>query len=610
MKDDRELVEAFLEGDSGAFAALVDRYRYPIYGLCFGYTRDYDAAEDAAQEAFVTTFLKLQELDDPDRFRPWLQRIAANECRKWMRTQRRYVPLSEVNESFLIVPTRSPEDEIVAWENRQAVWEAIGRLTEPQQQVVTLFYLENMSLKQIADALGASVQTVNQRLYRARLRLKEEMLTVEETLVSIGYTQERRRKMAEIDEQAIEKEVQKAKLGDLVEKCLAEAVRQRASDIHIVPKEGDCTEFYFRIDGKLVPWHRQERTKPEAVAAVVKDRSVNMDRLQRSRVQDGFIQRMIEGEPIRFRVSVLPVVLRDVLRRYERIAIRLLDDRKVITDLNKLALQERPRADLDEAMAQPQGLILVVGPTGSGKTTTMVAALHQVMDLSLCVLTLEDPVEYLIEGASQARISPEAPYDEIVSALLRHDPDVVMLGEVRDRYAAELAMKLAITGHLVFSVLHTEDAVGAVARLLRMGVQPTLVAGAINLVLAQKLVRVLCEKCKAPVQQPDESAALALGFTKEEMAQTTFYQAVGCDACRGGYKGRAVIHESLAFTKAFRGFVKGCSPEIDEEAMRKKALEAGMFTFAESAKGRLKDGVTSLEEMAAAMAEIAPAWEK
>ena len=405
--------------------------------------------------------------------------------------------------------------------------------------------------------------------------------------------------MAQMDEQVLDEEIQKAKLGELVENCLVEAVRQKASDIHIVPKEGDCTEFYFRVGGKLVLWHQQEGTRPEAACAVVKDRSAHIDRSERNRIQDGFMERMIDEHTIRFRVNVLPVIGKDIDRSYERIVIRILDDRKAIRDLDKLGLQEQVRADLDEAIGKPHGLIFVTGPTGSGKSITLLAALHEVMDPSVNVLTLEDPVELLIEGASQIRIGGETTYDQAFRGILRHDPDVVMLGEIRDLQTAQIAFKLANTGHLTFSTLHTNDAVSAVMRLLKMGIEPTLVGSAIKLVLGQRLVRKLCAQCKAPEEAVDEALLLALGFTKEEIAQTPFYQPVGCKECRGGYRGRTAIHDSLAFTKAFRSFVTGCSAEADEEEMRQKAIESGMFTFAESAKGRLKDGVTSLEGIAA-----------
>ena len=405
--------------------------------------------------------------------------------------------------------------------------------------------------------------------------------------------------MPQIDEQMLTEEIQKAGLAELVEKCLVEAVRQGASDIHLVPKGGSCTEFYFRTGGKLVLWHRQEETRPEAVAAVVKDRGRHLDRSRQDKIQDGDILRTIDGSRTHFKVSVLPVVGEDLDRSYERIAIRIRDDRKAIRDLDQLGLQEKVRADLDDAIRKPQGLVFVTGPTGSGKSTTLVASLCEVMDPSLNVLTVEDPVEYLIEGTSQIKIDEETTYDQAIRGVLRHDPDVVMLGEIRSLETAEIAMKLAITGHLVFSTLHTQDAVSAVIRLLKMGVAPTLVGSAINLVLGQRLVRTLCAQCKAPGEASNETLLSALGFTGEEIGQTTFYEPVGCEACTGGYRGRTAIHDSLAFTQAFRHFVTGYSAEVEEEELRQQAVLSGMFRFADSAKGRLKEGVTSLEEVAA-----------
>jgi len=264
-----------------------------------------------------------------------------------------------------------------------------------------------------------------------------------------------------------------------------------------------------------------------------------------------------------------------------------------------LGLQAKVRADLDEAIRKPQGLVFVTGPTGSGKSTTLVASLYEVMDPSRNVLTVEDPVEYRLEGASQIKIGGQMTYDQAIRGVLRHDPDVVLLAEIRDLETVEIAMKLAITGHLVFSTLHTKDAVSAVVRLGKMGVAPTLLGSAVNLVLAQRLVRTLCAQCKVPGEASDETLLLALGFTEEERAQTPFYEPVGCEACTGGYRGRTAIHNSLAFTPAFRRFVRGYSAEVEEEELRQQAVASGMLSFADSAKGRLKEGVTSLEEVAA-----------
>ncbi|HZY10744.1 MAG TPA: ATPase, T2SS/T4P/T4SS family, partial [Bacteroidota bacterium] len=305
---------------------------------------------------------------------------------------------------------------------------------------------------------------------------------------------------AEIDEETLEAEISKSALVNLVEGALLEAVRQDASDIHIVGREGNRTDFLFRLDGDLKLWHAQEKTMPEAIAAVVKDRSKNVDRFEREMSQDGFIQRVIDGHNIRFRVSIMPIVGSEFKYKFESVVIRVLDDRKVITDLNKLGLQGPAKDFFYKAIQKPQGIVILTGPTGSGKSTTLIAALYQVINPTVNVLTVEEPVEYIIKGARQLKIGPKMNFEQAIRGILRHDPDIVLVGEMRDKATAEIAIKLANTGHLTFSTLHTNDAPSAVARLFKMGIEPFLIAYAINIVVAQRLIRTLCKLCKKPMK--------------------------------------------------------------------------------------------------------------
>jgi len=409
---------------------------------------------------------------------------------------------------------------------------------------------------------------------------------------------------AEIDEEALDAEINRSLLGNLVEGCLVEAVRRGASDIHIIPKEGNRTEFHFREDGKLHLWYVQEGTRPEAIAAVIKDRAINVDRFERERAQDGFIQRRVDGHLIRFRVSILPIVGKEFERKLESIVIRVLDDRKVIKDLDQLGLFGKAKEDFIEAIHKPQGMIVLTGPTGSGKSTTIVAALYQVINPSVNVLTVEDPVEYIIEGARQIKINPEKlGFEAAVRAILRHDPDIVLVGEMRDLETAQTAIKLANTGHLTFTTLHTNDAPSVVSRLYKMGVEPFLIANAINLVVAQRLVRTLCPYCKRPIKNLDPSVPKKLGFTDEEIENTVFYEAVGCDKCKGGYKGRVAIFEVMPFTKAIRKLILESGETINEDAIREQAIKEGMLTLRAYGRERIKQGLTTLEEVAAATME-------
>jgi type IV pilus assembly protein PilB len=408
---------------------------------------------------------------------------------------------------------------------------------------------------------------------------------------------------ANVDEDELNAEINKSALANLFEGALVEAVRTGVSDVHIVAAEGKKTNFLFRVDGNLKLWHCQENTMPEAVMAVVKDRTKNVDRFEREASQDGFIQRVVDGHQLRFRVSIMPIVTTEFKNKFESVVIRVLDDRKVITDLNKLGLQGPAKGFFYKAIAKPQGIIILTGPTGSGKSTTLIAALYQVIDPTVNVLTIEEPVEYIIKGARQLKIGPKMSFEQSIRGILRHDPDIVLVGEMRDKITAETAIKLANTGHLVFSTLHTNDAPSAVARLYKMGIEPFLIAYAINIIVAQRLIRTLCKICKTPIDDDEKPDLIKFGFTEEDLKNHTFYKAVGCDKCAGGYKGRAAIHEALYFTKAIKDIVLNAGDKVDENSIREQASKDGMWTLRRSGMERMKEGSASLEEVIASTVE-------
>jgi type IV pilus assembly protein PilB len=401
----------------------------------------------------------------------------------------------------------------------------------------------------------------------------------------------------QLDEQALEAEISKSALVNLFEGCLVEAVRRGVSDVHVVASEGNRTNFLFRVDGDLQIWHCQDNTVPEAVLAVIKDRTKNVDRFEREMTQDGFIQRVIDGHQMRFRVSIMPIVTTEFKHKFESVVIRVLDDRKVITDLEKLGLQGPARQFFYKAINKPQGIIILTGPTGSGKSTTLIAALYQVIDPTVNVLTIEEPVEYIIKGARQLKIGPKMGFEQAIRGILRHDPDIVLVGEMRDKVTAETAIKMANTGHLVFSTLHTNDAPSAIARLFKMGIEPFLLAYAINVIVAQRLIRTLCTVCKKPMDNSEKKDLLKFGLTEEDIATHTFYTAVGCEKCSGGYKGRAAIHEALYFTKAIKDIILNAGDKVDENAIREQAMKDGMWTLRRSGMERMKEGSTTLEEV-------------
>ncbi|MEX0602147.1 MAG: ATPase, T2SS/T4P/T4SS family, partial [Bacteroidota bacterium] len=236
---------------------------------------------------------------------------------------------------------------------------------------------------------------------------------------------------------------------------------------------------------------------------------------------------------------------------------------------------------------------------GSGKSTTLIAALHQVIDPTVNVLTVEEPVEYIIRGARQLKIGPKMGFEQAIRGILRHDPDIVLVGEMRDKITAETAIKLANTGHLVFSTLHTNDAPSAVARLYKMGIEPFLIAYAINIIVAQRLIRTVCKVCKRPINDADKEELLKFGFNEEQLTKHTIYEAVGCDKCGGGYKGRAAIHEALFFTKEIKNIVLNAGEKVDENAVRVQAEKDGMWTLRRSGMERMMEGMTTLEEVVA-----------
>jgi type IV pilus assembly protein PilB len=406
------------------------------------------------------------------------------------------------------------------------------------------------------------------------------------------------REESSLDEQELDAEINKSALINLVEGALVEGVRKGASDIHFIPRSGNKTHVMFRIDGNLQTWYVQEGTLPEAVVAVVKDRARGMDRFEREMAQDGFIQREIDNIIIRFRVSILPMVGTELKNKFETVVIRILDDRKVIRDLDKLGLAGTARKSFEKAINQPQGMVILTGPTGSGKSTTLVAALYQVISPEVNVLTVEDPVEYVIEGARQLKIGYKMNFEQAIRSILRHDPDIVLVGEMRDKETAEIAIKLANTGHLTFSTLHTNDAPSAVSRLFKMGIEPFLIAYAINLIVAQRLVRRLCPKCKKRVINFDEGLMTAAELNIAEWRNFTIYEAAGCDECNGtGYKGRLAIHEALYFTRELRQLIVRAGSDVDEESLKLQAKKDGSLTLREAGLEKVKMGLTSIEEV-------------
>ncbi len=332
----------------------------------------------------------------------------------------------------------------------------------------------------------------------------------------------------------------------LVNLLIARAVEARASDIHIEPMDGDLRVRY-RVDGVL---HETE-APPRQLASALVSRIKIMAKLniaERRIAQDGRIRFAVRGKDVDFRVSVMPAI------HGESVVLRILDRGNLKLDFEALGFDARTVASMRELLAQPHGILLATGPTGSGKTTTLYAGLQELNTPDRKVLTIEDPVEYQIAGINQVQVKPQVglTFASAMRAFLRQDPDIMMVGEIRDLETAEVAVQAALTGHLVLSTLHTNDAASAVTRLLEMGVEDFLLASTITGVIAQRLVRTLCARCSKPYA-PDKALAGRLGVSA---VGAVFHAAVGCEACGGtGYAGRTSIAEVLTMSKAIRALV-------------------------------------------------------
>lgn len=374
-----------------------------------------------------------------------------------------------------------------------------------------------------------------------------------------------------------------------VNSILADAIRKKVSDIHFEPYEKKY-RVRFRIDGNLV-----EATAPPAgMAAAIASRIKIMSKLdiaEKRRPQDGRLKvRTVKGKEMDFRVSVLPTLWG------EKVVLRLLDKSNLQLDMTKLGFEEDDLKLFKANINLPQGMVLITGPTGSGKTTTIYSALAELNQPDVNISTAEDPVEFNLEGINQVQMNPDIDltFASALKSFLRQDPDVVMVGEIRDLETAEIAFKAASTGHLVVSTLHTNDAPATVIRLTEMGVAPYIITSTVNLIVAQRLVGRICESCKYPVEVPAQTL-INLGVPQAEIGDYKLMRGKGCANCNNtGIKGRLAIYELLAMTEKMKeAILKGASTG----QLRYLAREQGMRTLRRSALLKLKRGVTTIEEV-------------
>jgi type IV pilus assembly protein PilB len=390
------------------------------------------------------------------------------------------------------------------------------------------------------------------------------------------------------DGAALDEQVNAAPIVKFVNLVLMQAIQDRASDIHFEPFE-DEFKIRYRVDGALY----EMSPPPKHLALPVISRikvMANLNISERRIPQDGRINLPMGGRQVDLRVSTLPTAFG------ESVVLRILDRSAVNLDLDALGLPQYITTYINEAILQPNGIFVVTGPTGSGKTTTLYSCLRKVNTIDSKLLTAEDPVEYDIEGIMQVAVNEAVgmTFGKALRAFLRQDPDIIMVGEMRDLETSQIAIQASLTGHLVLSTLHTNDAPGAVTRLVDMGVEPFLISSTLMGVLAQRLVRTICKKCRTPFE-PTETQLSLLNLSPHDIGDKVFYYGRGCSVCNDtGYKGRRGIFELLVVTDAIRNLINERAPSV---VLRQKAVELGMITLREDGLRGIFDGDTTIEEV-------------
>ena len=391
-----------------------------------------------------------------------------------------------------------------------------------------------------------------------------------------------------IDLDELKEMAESSPVKKLINLVLLQAIRDKASDIHFEPFE-DEFKMRYRIDGvlfEMVP-------PPKYVAMAISSRikvMADLDIAERRVPQDGRIELLVEGRPVDLRVSVLPTMFG------ESVVLRVLDRAQVNLDLDQIGLREDDVGALRQLITKPHGILVVTGPTGSGKTTTLYSALRELNKVEVKILTSEDPVEYDIDGMVQCQIRADIglTFARCLRSFLRQDPDIILVGEIRDLETAQISVQASLTGHLVFSTLHTNDAPSSIARLLDLGMEPFLLTATLEAIVAQRLIRRICDNCREEYQ-PNESQLMRLGLTPEDTTGRVFYYGRGCDYCNNtGYRGRRGLFEIMVLDDELRELIM---KHASSSVLRKEARKRGMRTLRESGLLSIFDGVTSIDEV-------------
>lgn len=380
----------------------------------------------------------------------------------------------------------------------------------------------------------------------------------------------------------------KAPVIRIVNLILYQGIKSKASDIHIEPYERQL-RLRYRIDGVLYESSPPPKHMHAAIVSRIKILS-ELDIAERRTPQDGRFRIRMESKEVDFRVSVMPTSYG------EKVVLRILDKSSLSMELDKLGLTSKPYEIFKNSIKAPYGMILITGPTGSGKTTTLYSALSTVNQPNINIITIEDPVEYQFSGINQIAVRPEVglTFANGLRSILRQDPNVIMVGEIRDLETAEIVIQSALTGHLVFSTLHTNDAAGSITRLIDMGIEPFLISSSLLVVVAQRLVRKICPTCKRPVEI-HASVLERMGYNLEKEKVPVFYRGMGCNQCKGiGYSGRFGLYEVLQVDKDIQNLIV---EKVSTEEIKSQAIKNGMLTLRESGLEKAVQGLTTVEEV-------------
>lgn len=454
-------------------------------------------------------------------------------------------------------------------------------------QVVLVDPLNPQTVEDLRFALGKEIIVAVAPDYLVEKKINEcyggEGKAMEELLkqLEVGV-------IGDVNMADIEAEANSAPIIRYVDLVLYQAIREKASDIHFEPFEKDF-KIRYRVDGSLY----EMAPPPLHLALPILSRikvMANLNIAERRIPQDGRIVKQVGEKSVDMRVSSLPT------QHGESIVLRVLDRSAVNLDLDALGLPQHVDSYVRETIQKPNGIFIVTGPTGAGKTTTLYAALREINTIDSKLLTAEDPVEYDIDGIIQIPVQESIglTFPRILRAFLRQDPDRIMVGEMRDLDTAQIAIQASLTGHLVLSTLHTNDAAGAITRLVDMGAEPFLVAASLEGVLAQRLLRTICKHCRT-AYEPSEAILSQLGVSPHELGDKSFYTGRGCDECgQSGYRGRIGLFELLDISDPIRELITSRAPTV---VIKQKAIELGMITLREDGLRNIYDGVTTIEEV-------------